>query len=66
MTIVKFVDTNAENHPDKLALCDMETEFTFQEVKDKREQAAAPPAIPRDAFIPIKVSYPPESPGPKV
>ncbi len=41
MTIVKLVDTNAENHPDKLALCDMETEFTFQEVRDKSEQAAA-------------------------
>ena len=41
MTIVKLVDTNAEHHPDKLALCDMETEFTFQEVRDKSEQAAA-------------------------
>ncbi len=41
MTIVKLVDTNAQNHPDKLALCDMETEFTFQDVKKKSEQAAA-------------------------
>jgi feruloyl-CoA synthase len=41
MTIVKLVDTNAKNHPDKLALCDMETEFTFQDVRDKSEQAAA-------------------------
>jgi feruloyl-CoA synthase len=41
MTILKLVDTNAQNHPDKLALCDMETEFTFQQVKEKSEQAAA-------------------------
>ncbi|MCP4720275.1 MAG: long-chain fatty acid--CoA ligase [Desulfobacteraceae bacterium] len=41
MNIVKLVDANSENHPDKLALCDMETEFTFQEVREKSEQAAA-------------------------
>lgn len=41
MTVVKLIDTNAEHHPDKLALCDMKTEFTFQEVRDKSEQAAA-------------------------
>jgi feruloyl-CoA synthase len=41
MTILKLVDTNAEQHPDKLALCDMETKITFEQLRDKSEQAAA-------------------------
>lgn len=41
MNVVKLVDTNSENHPDKIALCDMENDFTFQEVRKKSEQAAA-------------------------
>lgn len=41
MNIVTLVDTNSKNHPDKIALCDMEIEVSFQEVKTKSEQAAA-------------------------
>lgn len=41
MNVVELVNSNAENHPGKMALCDMETEFTFGQVKEKSEQAAA-------------------------
>lgn len=41
MNVVTLVDANSNNHPDKLALCNMETEFTFQAVRKKSEQAAA-------------------------
>ena len=41
LNVVNFVDANSENHPDKLALCDMETQFSFQAVREKSEQAAA-------------------------
>ncbi len=41
MNVVKLVDANSTKFPDKIALCDMETEFTFLEVRKKSEQAAA-------------------------
>ncbi|MCF6249331.1 MAG: long-chain fatty acid--CoA ligase, partial [Desulfobacula sp.] len=41
MNIVELVNSNAANHPDKMALCDMDTQFTFRQIKEKSEQAAA-------------------------
>jgi feruloyl-CoA synthase len=41
MTVIELIDANADNYPDKMALCDMDTAFTFREVKEKSEQAAA-------------------------
>ena len=41
MNIIKLIDENAERYPDNIALCDMETEVTFKQVKEKSEQAAA-------------------------
>lgn len=41
MNIIELINGNAENHPEKTALCDMDTEFTYQELKEKSEEAAA-------------------------
>jgi len=41
MNIVELVNANAADHADRIALCDMETDFTFKQVKAKSEQAAA-------------------------
>lgn len=41
MTVIELMDKNAERFPEKIALCDMETEFTFKQVQEKSEQAAA-------------------------
>lgn len=35
LNVVTFIDANSENNPDKLALCDMETQFSFQAVREK-------------------------------
>lgn len=40
MNIVELIDANADNHPDKIALCNLDDEFTFKELKEKSEQAA--------------------------
>lgn len=41
MNVIELVDGNAGRHPDKTALCNMDTAFTFKQVKEKSEQAAA-------------------------
>jgi feruloyl-CoA synthase len=41
MNVVELVNANAANHDDRIALCDMETQITFKQVKEKSEQAAA-------------------------
>lgn len=41
MTIIDLMDANAAGHPDKTALCTMDTAFTFREVQEKSRQAAA-------------------------
>lgn len=35
MNIIELMDANAAKHPDKIALCSMDTAFTFREVKEK-------------------------------
>ena len=40
MTVIELIHKNAENFPEEIALCDMEKEFTFRQVKEKSEQAA--------------------------
>ncbi len=40
MNIVELIDANAEKHPDRIALCDMNNEFTFRQVKEQSERAA--------------------------
>lgn len=41
MNVIELVDGNAGRHPDKTALCSMDKSFTFRQVKEKSEQAAA-------------------------
>lgn len=41
MNILELVNNNAECHPEGIALQDMETQFTFKQVKEKSELAAA-------------------------
>ena len=41
MNVIELIDSNAELHPDKIALSSMDTEFTFKQLKEKSEQAAA-------------------------
>jgi feruloyl-CoA synthase len=41
MNVFDVLDANAVAHPEKIALCDMQTAFTFRQVKEKSEQAAA-------------------------
>lgn len=41
MTVIELIDGNAARRPDAIALCNMETEFTFKQVQEKSEQAAA-------------------------
>ena len=41
MNVIELVDENAARHPGKTALCNMDTAFTFKQVKEKSEQAAA-------------------------
>jgi len=41
MNVIALIDRNAERYPEKVALCDLEREFTFAEVRAKSEQAAA-------------------------
>ena len=39
MTVIELIDANADKYPDKAALCDMDTPFTFREVQVKSGQA---------------------------
>ncbi|WP_457552310.1 class I adenylate-forming enzyme family protein [Desulfobacula sp.] len=41
MNVIELVNSNADNHPDKIALCDIKTDFTFHQIKEKSEQVAA-------------------------
>ncbi|MCG8636795.1 MAG: AMP-binding protein [Desulfobacterales bacterium] len=41
MNAIERVEKNAALYPDKIALCDMSTEFTFSQVLEKSRQAAA-------------------------
>ncbi len=41
MNIIEILDKNAEHHPDRIALCDMDQSFTFRQLKDKSEKAGA-------------------------
>lgn len=41
MTVIELIHKNAESFPEEIALCDMEKEFTFRQVKEKCEEAAA-------------------------
>ena len=41
MNVIELIHTNAGSYPEKMALCDMDTAFTYKEVKEKSEQAAA-------------------------
>ena len=41
MNVIGLIDANAEHYPDKIALSAMDTEFTFRQMKEKSEQAAA-------------------------
>lgn len=41
MTVIDLIDRNARQFPERIALCDMDTELTFKQVKEKSEQAAA-------------------------
>ena len=41
MTVIELIDKNAERFSGEISLCDMEKEFTFKQVKEKSEQAAA-------------------------
>ncbi|MCM2284627.1 MAG: AMP-binding protein [Desulfobacula sp.] len=41
MNIIELMDANAAKYPEKIALCNMDTAFTFREVRKKSEEAAA-------------------------
>lgn len=41
MNVIELIDRNAQRHPQKVALCDLSTELSFEAVKEKSEQAAA-------------------------
>ncbi len=41
MNAIEGVEKNTALYPDKLALCDLSTEFTFSQVLERSSQAAA-------------------------
>lgn len=41
MTVIELVEKNADLYPDRTALCDLETEFSFSQVLEKSRRAAA-------------------------